>query len=218
LCRIGKLRTNRKPEYFNFLWRDFPCSQDRGALFVWSEEVIGGAAIPDVVDGDRVGHDDDAFAKPVGPQDLLKQVGISWKGGSDYVRLKAIEQSSEVFFEPGKSLEIFVVILLAIEPAVDASPHTRRKINYPKITPPNQFVEQGVGFGKQIVQFYLRPFRGNARKSIANSTCSAVMTFPEARREDQYSFFHSLSGHRNADWETRLTKKRERRFTEAFGV
>jgi hypothetical protein len=23
------------------------------------------------------------------------------------------------------------------------------------------------------------------------------VTFPETRREDQYSFFHSLSGHRN---------------------
>jgi hypothetical protein len=197
LRRIGKLRTNRKPEYFNFLWRDFPCSQDRGALFVWSEEVIGGAAIPDVVDGDRVGHDDDAFAEPVEPQDLLKQVGISWKGGSDYVWLKAIEQSSEVFLEPGKSLEILVIILLAIEPAVDASPYTRRKINYPKITPPNQFVEQGVGFGKQIAQFHLRPFRGNAGQSIANSARGAIVTFPETRREDQYSFFQSLSGHRN---------------------
>src|SRR4030095_9225346 len=141
-----------------------------------------------------------------GSQDLLKQVGISWKRGSDYVWLKPIEQSSEVFFEPGKSLEIFVIILLAIERAVDASPRTRRKINYPKITPPNQFVEQGVGFGKQIAQFYFRPFRGDARKTIANSTRGTVVTFPEARREDQYSFFHSLSGHRNAHWETRLAK------------
>ncbi len=141
-----------------------------------------------------------------GPKNLLKQIGISWKGGSDYVWLKAIEQSSEVFLEPGKSPEIFVIILLAIEPAIDASPRTRRKINYPKITPPNQFVEQGISFGKQIVQFYLSPFRGDARKSIANSPRGAVMTFPEARGKDQYSFFHSLSGHRNADWETRLTK------------
>ena len=49
-------------------------------------------------------------------------------------------------------------------------------------------------------------YRVDAGKSIANSTRSAVVTFTEARREDQYSFFHSLSGHRNAHWESRLTR------------
>jgi hypothetical protein len=123
-----------------------------------------------------------------------------------------------VFFEPGKSLEIFVIILLAIEPAVDVSPQTRRKVSYPKITPPNQFVEQGVGFGKQIAQFYLGPFRGDPGQSIANSPRGAVVAFSETRGEDQYSFFHSLSGHGDADWKTGATRQRGRKVTEAFGV
>src|SRR2546430_1911768 len=69
---IGKFWTYRKTKHLDFVRSDSGCSQDRGALFVGSEEVIGGAAIPDFVDGDRFGHDNDAFAEPVGPQDLLK--------------------------------------------------------------------------------------------------------------------------------------------------
>src|SRR5438477_12439925 len=104
--------------------------------------------------------------------------------------LKSIEQNSEVLLEPGKTLEIFVIIFLAIDPTVNASPKTRRKIKQPKIALSNQFVEQGVGFGKQIAQFYFRSFWGDARQTIANSSRGAVVAFPETRGEDQYSFFH----------------------------
>ena len=95
-----------------------------------------------------------------------------------------------MLLEPGKTLEIFVIIFLAINPSINASPKTRRKINQPKITLSNQFVEQRVGFGKQIAQFYFRSFRGDARQTIANSPCGAVVAFSETRGEDQYSFFH----------------------------
>jgi hypothetical protein len=47
------------------------------------------------------------------------------------------------------------------------------------------------------VQFYVRSFRGDAGETVAKSTRSAVVTFPETRSEDQYSFFHEVSGSRS---------------------
>jgi len=133
-------------------------------------------------------------------------VGISRKRANHHVWLKTLEQCGEVILEPRKTGELYIEILLAIEPAINRSPCARCEIDDRQIAFSDELVHRPIGFGKQIVQFYLCPFGGHAAKSIANSTRSAVVTFPEARCEDQYSFFHSLSGHRNARWESRLTR------------
>ena len=108
--------------------------------------------------------------------------------------MKAVEQGSEVFLEPGESLEIFIIILFAIDPSVNASPKTRRKINHPKITPSDQFVEQGVGFGKKIVQFDFGLLRADPRQSITHSAGSAIVTLSKTGGEDQDSLFHNSLG------------------------
>jgi hypothetical protein len=114
--------------------------------------------------------------------------------------------------------EFCIEIFLAFEPAINGTPCARREINKRQVAFSHELVNWSVGFGKQIVQFHLGPFRDNAGKTIANSARGTVVAFPETRRENQYSFFHSWSGHRNADWETRLGRQRRRRFIEAFGV
>jgi membrane protein len=95
--------------------------------------------------------------------------------------------------------EFCIEIFLAFEPAINGTPCTGREINERQVALPHQLVNRPVSFGKQIAQFHLRPLRGDARQTIANSARGTVVTFSEARREDQYSFFHSLSGHRNAN-------------------
>src|SRR4030095_2108676 len=104
-----------------------------------------------------------------------------------------------MILEPREAREFCVEVFLAFEPAINGTPCAGREINQRQVAFSHQLVNRPVGFGKQIVQFYLRPLRGDARQSIANSTRGAVVAFSEARRENQYSFFHSLSGHRNAD-------------------
>jgi len=101
--------------------------------------------------------------------------------------------------EPREAGEFCIEIFLAFEPAINGTPCAGREINERQVAFPHQLVNWPVSFGKQIAQFHLRPFRGEARQTIANSARGAVVTFSEARREDQYSFFHSLSGHRNAN-------------------
>jgi len=100
--------------------------------------------------------------------------------------------------EPREAREFCIEIFLPFEPAINGTPCAGREINERQVRFSHQLVNRPVGFGKQIAQFHLRSFRGDAPQTIANSARSAVVTFPEARREDQYSFFHSLSGHRNA--------------------
>src|ERR1700730_16655949 len=95
--------------------------------------------------------------------------------------------------------EFCIEIFLAFEPAINGTPCAGREINERQVAFPHQLVNRPVSFGKQIAQFHLRPFRGDARQTIANSARGAVVTFSEARGEDQYSFFHSLSGQRNAN-------------------
>jgi len=101
--------------------------------------------------------------------------------------------------EPREAREFRIEIFLAFEPAINGTPCAGREINERQVAFPHQLVNRPVSFGKQIAQFHLRPFRGDARQTIANSARGAVVTFSEARREDQYSFFHSLSGDRNAN-------------------
>ncbi len=137
---------------------------------------------------------------------LSEYIRISRERANHHVWLKTLEQCGEVILEPRETREFCIEIFLAIEPAINGTPCARREIDERQIAFSHELVHRPIGFGKQIVQFYLRPFRGDAGKSIANSARSAVVTFSEARREDQYSFFHSLSGHRNADWESRLTR------------
>src|SRR5215510_13017138 len=111
-----------------------------------------------------------------------------------------------MILEHGETREFSIEIFLAFQPAIDRTPCARREINERQVALSHELVNRPVGFGKQIAQFDLRPFWGDAGQTIANPACSAIMTFPETRREDQYSFFHTLSGHRNAHLETRLTK------------
>ena len=108
--------------------------------------------------------------------------------------MKAVEQSSEVLLEPGKSLEIFIVILFAIDPSVNASPNTRRKINHPKVTRSDRFVEQWIRFGKKVAQFDLGLIGGDAGQSVTNSSGCTVMSFSKAGGEDEYPFFHNSLG------------------------
>src|SRR5439155_21102239 len=103
-----------------------------------------------------------------------------------------------MLLEPRKAREFYIEIFLAFEPAINGAPCAGCEVNERQIAFSHQLVNRPVSFGKQIAQFHLRPLRGEARQTIANSARSAVVTFPKARREDQYSFFHSLSGHRNA--------------------
>src|ERR1700730_3064617 len=108
--------------------------------------------------------------------------------------------------EPREAREFGIEIFLAFEPAINGTPCAGCEINERQIAFSHQLVNRPVSFGKQIAQFHLRPLRGDARQTVANSARSAVMTFSEARREDQYSFFHSLSGPSQRQWETRLTR------------
>src|SRR6266487_1651502 len=103
-----------------------------------------------------------------------------------------------MILKPREAREFCIEIFLAIEPAINCPPCAGRKINERQVAFSHQLVNRPVIFGKQIMQFHLRPFWSDPRQTIANSARSAVVPFPEARREDQYSFFHSLSGHRNA--------------------
>jgi hypothetical protein len=99
--------------------------------------------------------------------------------------------------EPREAREFCIEIFLAFEPAINGAPCAGREINERQVAFSHQLVDRPVGFGKQIAQFYLRPFRSDARQTIANSARGAVVTFPEARREDQNSFFHEVSGSRS---------------------
>ena len=103
--------------------------------------------------------------------------------------------------------EFCIEVFFAIEPAVNDAPSTGRKINHCKIAFPYELIYRPVSFRKQVVQFDLRSFRSDASQTIANSSRGAVVPFPETRCEDQYSFFHSLSGHGDANWQTRGSGK-----------
>src|SRR3989440_2462019 len=103
-----------------------------------------------------------------------------------------------MLLEPREARKFCIEIFLPFEPAINGPPCAGREINERQIAFSHQLVNRPVSFGKQIAQFHLCPLRCDTRQTIANSARSAVVTFPEARREDQYSFFHSLSGHRNA--------------------
>ena len=62
---ISKFWVHRKSEYLDFFQRDSHSLQNGGTLFIWSEEVIGGTAIPSRVNRDRIGDDDYTFALSV---------------------------------------------------------------------------------------------------------------------------------------------------------
>src|SRR6266508_452200 len=97
-----------------------------------------------------------------------------------------------MILELREAREFGIEILLAFEPAINGTPCARREINNRQIAFSDELVHRPVGFGKQIAQLDLRPFRGDASKTITDSARGAVVTFPETRSEDQYSFFHQV--------------------------
>src|SRR3982751_4431101 len=94
-----------------------------------------------------------------------------------------------MILEPRKARKFCVEIFLAFQPAINGTPRGGSEINERQVALSDQLVNGPVSFGKQIAQFYLGPFGRNPLKTIANSARRAVVTFPEARRENQYSFF-----------------------------
>src|SRR4030095_12694666 len=48
-CQVGKFWAHRKSECFNFLRRDSGSPEYCGTLFVWSEEIVGIAAVPNSI-------------------------------------------------------------------------------------------------------------------------------------------------------------------------
>src|SRR5204863_8086551 len=91
---------------------------------------------------------------------------------------------------PPKTREFCNEIFHSIETAVNGPPYARREINNRQVAFSDELVHRSVGFGKQIVQLDLGPFRSDACETIADTARSAVVAFPETCREDQYSFFH----------------------------
>jgi hypothetical protein len=127
--------------------------------------------------------------------------------------LEAVEQGSEVLLEPGESLEILIVILLAIEPSINAPPDTRRKVNHAEITPADKLVEQAVGLGKKIAQFDLG-LRGDLSQPITNSSRGAIVTLSKTGGEEQYSLHDSLGDSIKTD----LNTAEGSLLAKAFGV
>src|SRR6266446_4881992 len=118
LREVRKLRAHRKSECFNFIWRDAAGTDNSRALFVRNEKELGLAAIPDGVDRDGIGDNDNTFAGSVRSRDLLEQIWIWWKCRNHQVGLKTFKPVGEIFFEPRKASEIFIEIIFLIQPSV----------------------------------------------------------------------------------------------------
>ena len=62
LREVRKFRAHRKSECLNFTRRDAASADDRRALFIGNEKIIGLAAIPDGVHRNRISDNDHALA------------------------------------------------------------------------------------------------------------------------------------------------------------
>ena len=192
---VGKFGAHRKSKRFDHFRRDSACSHNRGTLFIWNKKVIGAAAVPDCVDRDRVGDNDNALASSVRSQNLLEQIGIGRENGNDHVGPKAGEQRGEMLLELRESPETFVEVLFPIEPPVNVAPGARPTIDHCQIGFADEFIERPIALGKEIAQLDL-DVGGDPRQSIADAAGGAVVTFPITSGEKK-DFFHSSLGKRN---------------------
>src|SRR5262249_35837389 len=150
------------------------------ALFVGNEEIIGRASVPRGVDGDRIRDDHHTFAASLGTQNLLKHIRVCRERAYDDVRLKTLEQLSEMTLKSRESPKFCVVICLAIQPAINDSPGARRRIYQRQLTSAHELIYRSIGFGEKISQFHFGLVRGDASQTVADSSGGAVVTFSEA--------------------------------------
>ena len=191
---IRKLRTDRKSKYSDLFGRDATVPHHARALLVCNEEIICRASVPGCVDSDRVRDNHHTFANSVGSQNLLEHIGVGGKRADDDVRLKTVEHGSKLRLQPNQSPKFRVVICLAIEPPIDESPGTWRRIHQRQIASAHQFVDRPVGFGKQIPQFHCSLIQSDTSQPFADSSCGAIVALSETGGQDQYSLFHWSSG------------------------
>src|SRR5437667_4148276 len=187
---ICEFWTDGKTKYPDFFRCNSATPQHACALFVRNEEIICRASVPGCVDSDRVCDNHHTFADFVGSQDLLKHIGVGGKRADDDVRLKTVEHGSKLRLQPNQSPKFHVVICLAIEPPINKSPGTWRRIHQRLIASAHQFVGRPVGFGKQIPQFHCSLIQSNASQPVADSSCGAIVALSETGGQDQYSLFH----------------------------
>jgi len=129
LRQVRKFRVHWKSESSNLIQRDPAGTDDGRALFIRNEKELGLAAVPDGVDRDGIRDNDNTFAGSVRSRDLLEQVWVWWKCRNHHVGLKTFEPAGEMVFEPRKTSEIFVEIILSIQPSVDVAPGARPAVD-----------------------------------------------------------------------------------------
>jgi hypothetical protein len=192
LREIGEFRTDGETECLNQFGCDASIIYDCCALLVWDEKIIRGTSVPDRIDRDGIGDDDNAMARSIRSKNLRENVRIGREDRNNRVRLKPGEQIGESIFNGRKeAAQILVHRCLAIEPPIHTTPGPRPPVDQGQVSFAHEFVERAVGFGEEIVYFDFRIWR-DPRETIPNSARRRIVTFAEARRENQNFFHESL--------------------------
>src|ERR1700730_13831016 len=119
LCEIGEFRIDRKSECLDFSRWNFGSAQHVRAEFIRNKKIIRVTSVPDSVNRDRVGYDNNILVTSTWSRDLIEQMGISRKDGRDDGRLKGGKQVRQVLLRLLKSREVFFEVSFVIEPAIN---------------------------------------------------------------------------------------------------
>ena len=192
LCEIGEFRIDRKSECLDFFRGNFGSAQHVRAEFIRNKKIIRVTSVPDSVNRDRVGYDNNILVTSTWSRDLIEQMGISRKDGRDDVRLKGGKQVRQVLLRLLKSREVFVEVSFVIEPAINVAPGARPVVDQSEIRFANEFVECAKSFGEEIAHFDAC-IRRHPGEAVAHSAGGGVVTLAVTRGQDQNSFHKRLN-------------------------
>jgi len=132
------------------------------------------------------------------------------------VRLKTVEHGANCAFSRNQSPEFRVVICLAIEPSINESPGTWRRIQQRQIASAHQFVDRPVGFGKQIPQFHCSLIQSDTSQPVAGLLLRRCLWGPSPKPAVRINILFFIG--RQATRTTMENTRRAYSIADAFGL
>ena len=185
---------NREAGDAQFVLRDTGGLHDFGSDPVRYKEEIRVAAVPEGVDGDRVGdHRDRAERAAHLSVKMIEEVVVAGVGGGDDRGVLLRDGPGQKACRPLVDGDATGCLLVLVEMLVKGSPESRKVIDDQKVGFLGQGVERAVSLREEIPDLH-RPLRIGGLEGCRQISGRGVVALAEGGRENEDRSFHGLVG------------------------